>query len=426
MRVAMSPLDLPVAERESPRPVLLVLSHLRWDFVFQRPQHLLTRAARCCDVYFVEEPIFEGSVLSQRNLARENGVTVVQPLVPHGTSEADILFHQGDIAEAIADTAAGRSVYLWYYTPMAYAFGHRVDADVVIFDKMDELSAFDYAPPQLRVLESLLLDRADVVFTGGASLQRAAQDRHANIHCFPSSIDIDHFGTARAKLPEPPDQAAIPYPRIGYFGVVDERLNLSLIAEMAAARPDWQFVMVGPTAKIDPASLPQAPNLHWLGGRRYADLPNYMAHWDLGFMPFALNNATRFISPTKTPEFLAAGLPLLSTPIHDVAEPYGTMGLVEIAATAAQMMSAGGKALAERGDAAQERVRLAMVDSFLAGGSWDRTWADMHAHVRKIAAIGQKTPVAATIVPQPVTPTIVVRPAPVASVAQPAPVSAGV
>ncbi len=388
MRVAMSALsafDLPAGEGVSPRPILLVLSHLRWDFVFQRPQHLLTRAARSCDVFFIEEPIFEGETLSRRVLQRENGVTVIQPLVPVGTDEADVLFHQGDIAEAIAGSAAGRPVYLWYYTPMAYAFGHRVDADVVIFDKMDELSAFDFAPPQLRVLESLLLDRADVVFTGGASLQRAAQDRHANIHCFPSSIDVAHFSKARdAGVPDPADQAGIAQPRIGYFGVIDERLNLGLIAEMAALRPDWQFVMVGPTAKIDPASLPQAPNLHWLGGKSYAELPQYLAHWDLGLMPFALNDATRFISPTKTPEYLAAGLPLLSTPIHDVVEPYGTMGLVEIAATAGQMVEAGAMLMARRADPAQESVRLAMADSFLAGGSWDQTWAEMHAHIRQI------------------------------------------
>ncbi len=389
MRGASSPFDFQfdilTKAAPRPRPILLVLSHLRWDFVFQRPQHLLTRAAQSCDVFFVEEPIFEGDTMTERRLLRDQGVTVVQPLVPPGTAEADVIFHQGDIAESIADLAQGRPVYLWYYTPMAYAFGHRVDADVVIFDKMDELSAFKFASPQLRMLESLLLDRADVVFTGGASLHKAAAGRHDNLHCFPSSIDAAHFGTARrARMADPDDQAGLPHPRIGYFGVIDERLNLALIAEMAAARPAWQFIMVGPIAKIDPADLPRAANLHWLGGKHYDDLPRYLAHWDLGFMPFALNDATRFISPTKTPEFLAAGLPVLSTPIHDVVEPYGSRGLVEIAATAAQMVAAGDMALARRAQPAQEKARLAMVDSFLAGGSWDRTWADMQAQIRHV------------------------------------------
>ena len=234
------------------------------------------------------------------------------------------------------------------------------------------------------MFESLLLDRADVVFTGGASLHRSAEGRHANMHCFPSSIDAVHFGSARACLDDPADQAAIPHPRVGYFGVIDERLNLQLIADMAAARPVLQFIMVGPVAKIDVSDLPRAPNLYWLGGKSYCELPRYLAHWDIGFMPFALNDATRFISPTKTPEFLAAGLPLLSTPIHDVVEPYGNMGLVEIAVTASQMIAAADAVIARRADPKQEAVRIALADSFLAGGSWDRTWADMFAQIRSI------------------------------------------
>lgn len=385
MRAAVMPFDQSIGESAATRPLLIVLSHLRWDFVFQRPQHVLTRATRYCDVIYIEEPVFEGTELSHRTLMRENGVRVVQPLVPPGTPEADVIFHQGDILEMFVDGAVGRSLYLWYYTPMAYAYGHRVDADVVIFDKMDELSAFKFASPQLHVLESLLLDRADVVFTGGASLQKAATGRHENLHCFPSSIDVAHFGAARngATLPEPEDMADISHPRIGFFGVIDERINLDLVAEMAAARPDWQLVMIGPTAKIDPASLPQAPNIHWLGGKAYPELPQYMAHWDIGFMPFALNDATRFISPTKTPEFLAAGLPLLSTPIHDVVEPYGTNGYVEVAATAQTMVEAGDRLIATRADTESETRRLAKVDSFLAGSSWDKTWAAMYAEIKR-------------------------------------------
>ncbi|WP_426163964.1 glycosyltransferase [Sandarakinorhabdus sp. DWP1-3-1] len=388
MRAIVMPFDQSIGESAATRPLLIVLSHLRWDFVFQRPQHVLTRATRHCDVIYIEEPLYEGTEFSHRTLIRENGVRVVQPLVPPGTPEADVIFHQGDVLESFADAAIGRTLLLWYYTPMAYAFGHRIDADVVIFDKMDELSAFKFASPQLHVLESLLMDRADVVFTGGASLQKAATGRHDNLHCFPSSIDVAHFGAARdaALLSEPEDMVAIPHPRIGFFGVLDERINLELVADMAAARPDWHLVMIGPTAKIDPASLPQAPNIHWLGSKQYAELPRYMAHWDIGFMPFALNDATRFISPTKTPEFLAAGLPLLSTPIHDVVEPYGTRGFVEVAATADGMVLAGDRLLATRADAAAEKRRLTKVDSFLSGNSWDKTWAAMYAEIRRFDA----------------------------------------
>ena len=363
----------------------MVLSHLRWDFVFQRPQHLLTRAAKDFDVIYVEEPLVEGEVASVRRLERGDGIVVIQPLVPAGMPPGEVLHHQGDVVEALAAAAAGAPLYLWYYTPMALAYGHRLEPDLIVFDKMDELSAFRFASPELRALEAALLEAADIVFTGGASLYSAARDRHTNIHCFPSSIDRPHFAAARrGDLVDPADQAMLPHPRIGFFGVIDERIDLELIAETARLRPQWQFVMVGPIAKIDPCTLPQAANLHWLGGRAYAELPGYMAHWDLGWMPFALNEATRFISPTKTPEFLAAGLPLLSTPIHDVVEPYGRMGLVEIASHAEALAEAGDRLLAETAEAAA--VRRNAADAMLKRGSWDRTWAAMRGLIAAAAA----------------------------------------
>ncbi|KPF74989.1 hypothetical protein IP88_07520 [alpha proteobacterium AAP81b] len=367
------PLAVPVANSKL---VLIVLSHLRWDFVFQRPQHLLTRAARDFEIWFVEEPLHEGAAPDMRVLDR-GAVTVVQPLLPSGTDPGAALHHQGDIALRIAARAQGRDLVVWYYTPMALAFGHRLAADAIVFDKMDELSAFAFAPPELRALEATLMETADVVFTGGASLHAVARGRNPNVHCFPSSIDAAHFGQARGALnADPIDQAGIAHPRIGFFGVIDERMDLGLVAETAALRPDWQFVMIGPVVKIDPAGLPRAPNIHWLGGKLYADLPDYMAHWDLGWMPFAINESTRYISPTKTPEFLAAGLPVISTAIHDVIEPYGRRGLVAIAGNPGAVAEWGDKLLAE--SAAQRQTRLALVDGHLAGNSWDATWDAMH------------------------------------------------
>lgn len=375
------------------RPTLIALSHLRWDFVFQRPQHLLTRAARDYDVIVVEEPIWsDAAAPGVELLDRDGGIRVVQPTLPHGSSHAAAIDHQKLILDGLVAGTDG-PLTLWYYTPMALPFSRHIEADVTVFDKMDELSAFADPPPLLLALEAELLERADVVFTGGAAMHAAAAHRHADIHCFPSSIDTGHFGAARAGLPDPVDQSAIARPRIGFFGVIDERMDVALVGAVAALRPDWQIVMIGPTAKIDPADLPRAANLHWLGGKTYADLPAYLANWDVGFMPFAINAATKFISPTKTPEFLAAGLPVVSTPIADVIAPYGDLGLVEIAATAADTVTAIERVMA-RTKGAGHAPWLARVDTQLARGSWDQVWADMHD--RMLAVLASATPVKET------------------------------
>ena len=369
----------------SSRPVLIVFSHLRWNFVFQRPQHLLTRAAVDHDVFFIEEPLFDALANGFREETQAGGICVIQPLLALGTSPDDAIKHQRMIAQTVAVRAGLRPIYLWYYTPLALAFSRDIPADLVIFDKMDELSAFDFAPPELQSVETELMAKADLVFTGGASLHAAAIGRNPEVHCFPSSIDAAHFGEARwGDNVDPSDQFEIGYPRVGFFGVIDERIDQTLIAEVAALRPDWQLIMVGPCAKIDPARLPQAANIHWLGARSYGDLPAYMAHWTLGWMPFARNAATEFISPTKTPEFLAAGLPLLSTPIRDVVEPYGRLGLVEIADSAVAMVAAGDRLLAET---SQRDSRLAAIDAHLSGNSWDVTWADMHSLIVAAASV---------------------------------------
>lgn len=368
------------ARRARPRPDLLIcLSHLRWDFVFQRPQHLLTRAARDFEVVFVEEPIFGGDIAAPRmehHLTPE-GVTVAVPHLPEGLSPEAIVAAQRTLLDELVTTlgAASRRVIAWFYTPMAMEFADRLEADLMVYDCMDELSLFRGASPRLVALEQALLDRADLVFTGGRSLFEAKRDRHRSVHCFPSSIDAGHFRAARDPGAEAPELAGIPHPRIGFFGVIDERMDLDLVDALAAARPDWSFVMVGPVVKIDPGSLPRHANIHWLGGRRYAELPGLLAGWDAGFMPFALNESTRFISPTKTPEFLAAGLPLVSTPITDVVRDWGSQGagLVAIARDAEGFARAIADMLAETDRAAW----IARVDRALAGQSWDRTWAAM-------------------------------------------------
>jgi glycosyltransferase involved in cell wall biosynthesis len=259
---------------------------------------------------------------------------------------------------------------------------------------MDELSAFRGASAELLALEQRLFARTDLVFTGGMSLYEAKRNRHHSVHAFPSSIDFDHFAKARhASGAEPQDQARIPRPRLGFFGVIDERMDIDLVGAVADLRPNWHFVMIGPVVKIEPETLPRRPNIHWIGGKSYQDLPRYLAGWDVGFMPFALNEATRFISPTKTPEFLAGGIPVVSTPITDVVRPYGEKGLVEIARTAPEVVEKAETLLARPREAWLQRV-----DRHLSAGSWDKTWMAVHrlmAHALDRPAAARRTTVPA-------------------------------
>ena len=360
------------------RPLLVCFSHLRWNFVWQRPQHLLSRAAAGFDVVFIEEPVLEAGATA--GLGRERvgpAIEVLVPILDPGQADAQTAILQGLIAEELG-TRPHASRIFWYYTPAALAFTSDLARDLTLYDNMDELSAFRGAAASLIAQEKALFARADLVFTGGRSLYEAKRDAHSDIHCFPSSVDTAHFQRARqGGVPDPADQAAIPHPRLGFFGVVDERFDADFLAAIADLRPEWQFIILGPVVKIDPAGLPKRPNIHWLGPKSYADLPDYLAHWDLGLMPFALNASTRFISPTKTPEFLAAGLPVVSTPIVDVVRSYGAPGLVEIAETPIQAVGAAEALLARpRGP------WLARVDQRLAESSWDRTWAEMEARIR--------------------------------------------
>ncbi|WP_220790026.1 glycosyltransferase [Gluconacetobacter tumulisoli] len=297
----------------------------------------------------------------------------------HDPRKLDILQRQQ--LDRLLIALAGPVAIAWFYTPMALEFAAHVPAAITVYDCMDELSMFRGASPRLSLLERRLLKKADLVFAGGRSLFEAKRRICGNVHLFPSSVDVTHFHQARdSQSAQPPDQANLPRPRIGFFGVIDERIDYVLLSAMATARPDWHFIMVGPTAKIDPAHLPQHPNLHWIGKRSYDELPAYLAGWDAGIMPFALNDATRFISPTKTPEFLAAAVPLVSTPIADVITDWGNDNLVEIADGPEAMIAALERLL--------KRPRaqwLANVDERLSKQSWDMIWAGMERLIDRTA-----------------------------------------
>jgi UDP-galactopyranose mutase len=313
---------------------------------------------------------------------REGGVRVVVPCLPDGLrSDVATAAVLKEMTRRLFNEHAIREYVFWYYTPMALSFTSQFSPVAAIYDCMDELSAFKGAPSSLQELEKQLFQRVDLVFTGGQTLYKAKRNQHPAVYPFPSSIDVAHFNQARVAKVDPLDQANIPHPRLGFFGVIDERFDIELLDSVATSRPDWQFIMIGPVVKIDPDSLPKHPNIHYLGSKKYEVLPGYLAGWDVALLLFARNESTRFISPTKTPEYLAAGKPVISTSIRDVVRPYGELKLVHIADTAADFLLAAEEVLEDSG---ANDTWLAQVDNFLSGMSWDKTWAQMSLLVDQV------------------------------------------
>jgi UDP-galactopyranose mutase len=343
----------------------------------------MQRCARDRRVFFWEEPYWDADdngdgTPTLQIMPEDPHLWLLRPHLPRA-GDANLMLHRL-LSDFMLEYKVERYVR-WYYTPMMLGFTDELQAEATVYDCMDELGGFLDAPTDLGACEKTLFDQADVVFTGGMSLYEAKRKQHANVHAFPSSIDVAHFASVANVTKDPADQASIPHPRAGFFGVLDERFDIMLMSEVANLQPDIQFILLGPVVKIDPAILPQGPNIHYLGAKSYAELPNYLAGWDLAMMPFALNKSTRFISPTKTLEYLAAGKPVVSTPIHDVISGYGEKGLVTIAATAADFAEALDRALEPQ----TENWRAA-VKTKLAGGSWDKTWAEMWKQIERVTA----------------------------------------
>lgn len=354
---------------------VICFSHLRWGFVFQRPQHLMSRFAQTGRVIYWEEPVFEETEPRLRtSVCPSTGVKIITPVLPCGSDHEHVVEAQKELLRDMLQQEQLINYVAWYYTPMAGEFTTDLKPAVTVYDCMDELSAFAGAPAKMRDNERALFQRADLIFTGGASLFQTKQHAHESVHLFPSSIDFTHFAKARSVKVDPEDQKQIPHPRLGYAGVIDERMDLELIRQLSKAKPNWQIVMLGPVVKIDTNSLPQAANIHYLGMKQYVDLPKYLSGWDVALLPFALNESTRYISPTKTPEYLAAGLPVVSSPIQDVVQPYGELGFVQIANGASEFIEKiENLLLAPLSDEQQRRI-----DEFLARSSWDKTWSKMN------------------------------------------------
>jgi UDP-galactopyranose mutase len=356
---------------------MIVFSHLRWDFVFQRPQHLMTRIANRYRVFFFEEPVYDAGHewLEIRTVAPNLFVCRPHSMVAEPGFVDAQLPTLNKLLEHLVATKELDSPVVWMYTPMALPLLQRLEPSAVVYDCMDELSAFLNAPRELLQREQALLKLADVVFTGGPSLYRSKQALHPSVHCFPSSVERAHFAAAQDPSIDHPEQKHLPHPRLGYYGVIDERFDPVSVALLADAHKDWQIVLVGPVVKIDPESLPRRPNIHYYGQRSYQELPQFLAGWDVCLLPFAINEATRYISPTKVLEYMAAEKPIVSTPVVDVVEPYGH--IVQIGRHAQSFVAACERALDDHG--AARAKRMAMMRNVVESTSWDSTAEKMCA-----------------------------------------------
>ncbi|HYF68027.1 MAG TPA: glycosyltransferase [Ohtaekwangia sp.] len=352
---------------------LVCFSHLRWNFVYQRPQHLISRFTKCFRVFFIEEPIYQADSDHLEINTSSKNVIVVVPYLLENSQRADVNLRLQNLLDGLFSSQKITNYLFWYDTPLALPFTSHFHPAFVIYDCIREVSLFKAAQDTLTSLENELLAKADVVFAGGQSLFEVKKKQHPRTFLFPSSIDRDHFLQARHIKFDPPDQDAIPHPRLGYFGIIDERMDIDLLEMVSRLRPNWHFVMVGPVVGIDAGSLPNFHNIHYPGMKAYDELPHYISGWDIAIIPFVHNESTRFICPSKTQEYLAAGKPTVCTPINDVIRPYGNKGLVRIAGTPDEFV----RVCEEELNRDDRSDLLERVDDFISHSSWDKTWSEM-------------------------------------------------
>lgn len=347
---------------------IIVFSHLRWEFVKQRPQHLLERLAKNGRIIFIEEPIHfnEKDRGTAHMFEPHKNITVIQPRISIESMTEELV----PIIKNLLNDFDINKPLLWFYSAAFSDIIQHLSYSAIVYDCMDELTAFKGAPPQLILQEKYLLKHADIVFTGGKSLYESKKKHHNNVFCFPSSVDKKHFDKSLLKSTSvPKDLEAIPHPRVGFYGVIDERIDLQLLQKTADLCKGISFIMIGPVVKINPADLPVRPNIHYLGSKQYAELPNYLKGFDIAWMPFALNDATKFISPTKTLEFMAAMKPIISTAIYDVVRDY--KNVVKIIQDPAEVKKAIQYFIKETSE--QKALRIKLMKEICKKTSWDVT-----------------------------------------------------
>ena len=367
---------------------IIVHSHLGWDWVWQRPQQFLSRFSQRHQILFVEGPLPSEEVAvptpEMREVPEFPNITLLRMKMPASRWD-DGAWVDKERRKLVQEVLAGplglrfRDPIQWFYDPMAVtAFAGHMDERAIVFDCMDQLSQFKGSPKELIRRERELLAIADVVFAGGPKIGRDKIKYNGNTHSYGCGVDIKHFGKARLKSTKiPADVADLPGPVFGFFGVVDERMDYELVAALADAYPQGSVVIIGPMTKIDPAAVPQRPNLHWLGGRDYQQLPSYVKKFDVCLMPFAINEATEYINPTKALEYMATERPIVSTPVEDVVLQF--TGVVKISQTSEEFIRLCGEAVSAPDQAAIKRGKMLSERN-----SWESIVAAMEGHIADV------------------------------------------
>jgi hypothetical protein len=365
-------------------PVLMVFSHMAWNPGQGRTPQLMAALAGRWQILFVEAPRHAAGAARLESRAIRAGLTVLTLTTPAPAAG----FH--DDAQAFGVTLlreelAGRRLKIdiaWLDTPMAWPLAQALGIACLAYDCLEGPPAslqFDAA--LLHQRESALMRTAALMVAAGPSLFNAHRHRHANLHCVCSAVHAEHFSPASLELTSARArrghvlQSSLARPRLGYFGSIDERLDLDLLAALADRQPGWAFVMVGSVAGIAAERLPQRRNIHWLGEQDDALLPYLLAGWDLALMPYVVSEATRFLMPSQTLEYMAGYQPIVSTPVRDVQALYAPA--VTIAAPQAEAFSSAcEEVLAE--SARARSARLIDMARIVARHAWANTADFVH------------------------------------------------
>lgn len=351
---------------------LLVFSHLRWEAILGYEQRLLARFSLERKIYFFEDPVFEPVFFPCLRVHQpQEGITVLQAQLPKGIPLSQIALHLRSLLDQFLEDEGIADFTAWYFTPLALRYTHHLRSRKLIYDFTFDSFHAAVDARDLSLIESEMLRRADLVFVNGYSLFQAKRRQHRRIYPRPMGLDVAHFKQARIPQPDPADQAALPFPRIGFSGSLNDAVDLALLEKLALSKPDWHFILTGPAQDLVAYGLAFLPNVHCLGAKSSDELPKYMAGWDLALLPFKVNESTQFMNPGETLECLAAGLPVVSTALPDIVRPYGDLHLVSIGTGVEELIAAAEKILHNPRD----EERLKKVDLFLGGISWDEIWS---------------------------------------------------